>query len=91
VQREDARGQGRIVTLEYRISKTTTRPGWAEIHIVTRRPLEDSPDFDLMGEAARMKIAKTIVSMVSGIAHVFGDEKFEKLCVKFARKHGLIL
>ena len=79
------------VRLAFAITKTTIAPGWAEIRIVTKRPLDDTPDFDLMGEAARLKIAKTVVSMAAGIARVLGDEKFERLCVKFGRKHELIL
>lgn len=77
--------------IEFKISKRTLEAGWAEINIVTRRALNDTPDFELEGEPARLKIAKTVVSMAAGIALVLGDERFEQLCVKFARKHKLLL
>lgn len=75
--------------MDFRITKKTLAPGWAEITIVTRRGYNDSPDFELTGEPARLKIAKLILSMAAGFGTAFGDDRFEELCWKFARKHKL--
>lgn len=76
--------------LDYKISKRTIEPGWAEIRIVMQRKIPDSPDFDLLGQAARTKLQKTIVAMAAGMANMLGDEKFEEMCVRFGKKHGLL-
>lgn len=76
--------------LDYQISKKTIEPGWAEFHIVMRFP-QVTPDFDLMGQAAKTKLTKTVVAMAAGMANMLGDTKFERLCIRFGEKHGLLL
>lgn len=57
--------------------KRTLEPGWAEVRIVMQRPGDDSPDFTVTGEDARLRWIKLVLSTASGIAHMLHDHETE--------------
>lgn len=72
-----------------KISKTTIEPGWAEVRMTMPRPVPDVPDFKVSGEEARIKMAKTMLAFVAGLARTHARGLLEEECIALAYELGM--